>query len=152
MKREPLWDEILKIKPNFQDEMEYVEQELFKCVPESTPSTLHDAARHLIMTGGKRIRPALTILAYDAVKSRDFQLTFSGRFDATYERIDTLVLTPPVSLSLDEVRGRARAAFQRRLQAIAAVPADHWDEELDAVARVDGAEHYREHRSYIVVT
>jgi len=44
------------------------------------------------------------VLAYDAVKSRDFQLTFSGRFDATYERIDTLVLTPPVSLSLDQVR------------------------------------------------
>ena len=44
------------------------------------------------------------VLAYDAVKSRDFQLTFSGRFDATYERIDTLVLTPPVSLGLDQVR------------------------------------------------
>ena len=44
------------------------------------------------------------VLAYDAVKRRDFQLTLSGRFDATYERIDTLVLTPPVSLSLDQVR------------------------------------------------
>jgi hemolysin activation/secretion protein len=44
------------------------------------------------------------VLAYDAVKRRDFQLTFSGRFDATYERIDTLVLTPPLSLSLDQVR------------------------------------------------
>jgi hemolysin activation/secretion protein len=44
------------------------------------------------------------VLAYDAVKSRDSQLTFSGRFDATYERIDTLVLNPPVSLSLDQVR------------------------------------------------
>jgi hemolysin activation/secretion protein len=44
------------------------------------------------------------VLAYDAVKSRDAQVTFSGRFDATYERIDTLVLNPPVSLSLDQVR------------------------------------------------
>ena len=38
------------------------------------------------------------------VKSRDFQLTVSGRLDLTYERIDTLVLNPPVSLSLDQVR------------------------------------------------
>jgi hemolysin activation/secretion protein len=44
------------------------------------------------------------VLAYDAVKKRDFQLTFSGRFDATYERVDTLVLTPPVSLHLDQIR------------------------------------------------
>src|SRR5262249_54450081 len=32
------------------------------------------------------------VLAYDAVKKRDFQLTFSGRFDATYERVDFIVL------------------------------------------------------------
>jgi hemolysin activation/secretion protein len=44
------------------------------------------------------------VLAYDAIKKRDSQLTFSGRFDATYERVDTLVLTPPLSLRLDEVR------------------------------------------------
>jgi len=44
------------------------------------------------------------VLAYDAVKQRDAQLTFSGRFDATYERVDFIVLNPPVSLHLDEVR------------------------------------------------
>ena len=44
------------------------------------------------------------VLAYDAIKKRDAKLTFSGRFDATYERVDTLVLNPPVSLHLDEVR------------------------------------------------
>jgi hypothetical protein len=54
-------------------------------------------------------------------------------------------------LSLDEARQRAQTAFERRLQAITAVSADQWDEELDAVACVDGAEHYRGHRSYIVV-
>jgi hypothetical protein len=54
-------------------------------------------------------------------------------------------------LSLGEARQRAHTAFERRLQAITAVPADHWDAELDAVARVDGAEHYRGHRSYIAV-
>jgi hemolysin activation/secretion protein len=49
-------------------------------------------------------RQSSVILAYDAIRSRDVQLVFSGRFDKTYERIDTLVLNPPVSLSLDEVR------------------------------------------------
>ncbi len=45
-----------------------------------------------------------TQLAFDAVKSRDFELTFSAHFDATEERINSLVFTPPISLSLDRVR------------------------------------------------
>lgn len=40
-------------------------------------------------------------LAYDAVKRRDFELTFSARFEATDERIDSLVFNPPLPLSLD---------------------------------------------------
>ncbi len=54
-------------------------------------------------------------------------------------------------LSLDEAREHAEAAFERRLRAIEAIPADHWDEELERIARADGAEHYRGHRGYIVV-
>jgi len=54
-------------------------------------------------------------------------------------------------LSLDEARERAEAAFDRRLRAIEAVPADHWGEELEAIAHADGAEHYRGHRSYLAV-
>jgi hypothetical protein len=54
-------------------------------------------------------------------------------------------------LSLGEARERARTAFERRLRAIETVPTDHWDEELEAIAHADGAEHYRGHRSYIVV-
>lgn len=54
-------------------------------------------------------------------------------------------------LSLAEARQRARKAFERRLWAIEAVPADRWDEGLVAIARADGAEHYTGHRSYIVV-
>lgn len=49
-------------------------------------------------------RQSNVVLGYDAVKSRDFQLTVSARLDLTNERIDTLVLNPPVSLSLDQVR------------------------------------------------
>jgi hypothetical protein len=54
-------------------------------------------------------------------------------------------------LTLDEARRRAQAAFDSRLRAIQAVPADRWDGELEAIARADGAEHYRGHRRYIVV-
>jgi hypothetical protein len=53
-------------------------------------------------------------------------------------------------LTLDEARERARTTFERRLRVVDAVPIDRWDEELQAIARADGAEHYRGHRSYIV--
>ncbi|MCH8921121.1 MAG: maleylpyruvate isomerase N-terminal domain-containing protein, partial [Chloroflexi bacterium] len=55
-------------------------------------------------------------------------------------------------LGLGEARERAQQAFERRLRAIEAVPADRWDEMLEAIARADGAEHYAGHRSYISVT
>jgi hypothetical protein len=53
--------------------------------------------------------------------------------------------------TLDQARRRAQTAFERRLRAIRAVPADRWDRELEAIARADGSEHYKGHRSYIVV-
>lgn len=43
-------------------------------------------------------------LAFDAVKRRDSALTFSARYDATDERIDTLALTPALPISLDRTR------------------------------------------------
>ncbi len=55
-------------------------------------------------------------------------------------------------LSLGEAQERAREAFERRLQAIEAVPTARWDEMLEATARADGAEHYAGHRSYVSVT
>ena len=54
-------------------------------------------------------------------------------------------------LSLDEAREWAQRAFERRIQAIEAVAADRWDAELEFYARDDGADHYRDHRSYITV-
>ncbi len=54
-------------------------------------------------------------------------------------------------LSLGQARQRAQTAFERRLRAIEAVPADRWDKGLETIARADGAEHYRGHRSYVVV-
>ena len=53
-------------------------------------------------------------------------------------------------LSLGEARKRAQQAFERRIRAIEAVPAERWDQVLEAMARADGAEHYASHRRYIV--
>jgi hemolysin activation/secretion protein len=49
-------------------------------------------------------------LGYDAIKSRDLELTVYGRLDATNERIDSLALGSPVGLSQDRVRP-LRAGF-----------------------------------------
>jgi hypothetical protein len=54
-------------------------------------------------------------------------------------------------LSVGEARERARTAFERRLRVIDGVAIDRWNEELQAIARADGADHYRAHRNYIVV-
>ena len=43
-------------------------------------------------------------LSYEAIKLRDFELTFSGRFDATNEEVDSLLFTPQIPLSLDRLR------------------------------------------------
>ncbi len=54
-------------------------------------------------------------------------------------------------MSRDEARAWAQQAFERRIHAIEAVPPDRWDVVVEAMARADGAEHYRGHRSYISV-
>ncbi len=53
-------------------------------------------------------------------------------------------------LSLGEARARAQAAFDRRVRLIESVPDGAWNAALERIARYDGAEHYRAHRSYIV--
>jgi hemolysin activation/secretion protein len=43
-------------------------------------------------------------LSYDYIKLRDAEFTIFGRFDATDEEVDTLVVSPAVPISLDRVR------------------------------------------------
>lgn len=43
-------------------------------------------------------------LAYDVIKRRDVEVTFSARFDSTDEQIDTLLFEPSIPLSLDRLR------------------------------------------------
>jgi hemolysin activation/secretion protein len=51
-----------------------------------------------------QFRQARAKLAYDLLKRRDYEMTFSARFDATDEETQVLVTTPPTPLSLDRVR------------------------------------------------
>jgi hypothetical protein len=55
-------------------------------------------------------------------------------------------------LTLEAARARAQQAFERRIRAIEAAPADRWDDPIDAIAHADGATHYRNHRSYIAIS
>ncbi len=54
-------------------------------------------------------------------------------------------------LSLEEARQRAQKTFERRIQAIEAVPSHRWDQVLELIARADGAKHYANHRRYVGV-
>ncbi|MGA7490602.1 MAG: ShlB/FhaC/HecB family hemolysin secretion/activation protein [Xanthobacteraceae bacterium] len=77
----------------------------------TTPNVVAAAATQGIF------RQSSVALAYDLVRSRDALVTVSGRLDLTYERIDALVVNPPVSLSLDQVRPiRATVEGNFRLQ------------------------------------
>jgi len=54
-------------------------------------------------------------------------------------------------LTLEEARARAEQQFERRISVIEAVPAERWDQAVEAFARADGAQHYRAHRGFIAV-
>ena len=64
---ETLWQLVEDVYPGFREEMNKIESLLVDSIPRGTPTELYDASRHLILTGGKRIRPALVLLSYRAV-------------------------------------------------------------------------------------
>jgi hypothetical protein len=65
--------------------------------------------------------------------------------NARWQRADSV-------LSFAVARERAHGMFERRLRAIQAVPPARWsDKILEAMARADGANHYRAHRRYITI-
>ena len=73
------------------------------------------------------------------------------RIEGTDDEINARWQQEDSGLSLEEARQRARAAFERRVRAIKAVPVDRLQEEAaEALARADGAQHYASHRRYIV--
>lgn len=64
---EELWNKITEVNGSFIKDMEVVEKEMDICISNSHPDRLYNAASHFIKTKGKRVRPALVILAYGAV-------------------------------------------------------------------------------------
>lgn len=65
-----LWNRIQERQPEFKRDMALVEEELIKSIPSEQPNLLYNASKHLIKTGGKRIRPAILLLAYRAVNGK----------------------------------------------------------------------------------
>ena len=56
------------------------------------------------------------------------------------------------ALSLDEARQWAMISCETRKRAIEAIPTVIWGGEIEQYARIDGAQHFRDHLSYITLT
>jgi geranylgeranyl pyrophosphate synthase len=88
---EELWELVRKNKENFKADMGYIEKELTCCILDSYPAVLYDASKHLILTGGKRIRPALTLLSYQAV-AEDGDIRYVAPLAIAMELIHTATI------------------------------------------------------------
>ncbi len=70
---ERLWSRISEVYTSFYEEFDVLEHRIKNSIPLSSPEVLYEASRHLIVTGGKRIRPVLTLLAYRAVSGKSLE-------------------------------------------------------------------------------
>jgi geranylgeranyl pyrophosphate synthase len=67
-----LWKVLESLNQGFREEMKLIDRKLILSIPNASPSVLYKASRHLIETGGKRIRPTLLMLSHNAVsRERD---------------------------------------------------------------------------------
>ena len=57
----------MDIKQEIEKRADFFDKELEKFLKNGAPETLYDAARHLPMAGGKRLRPVLSMLSCEAV-------------------------------------------------------------------------------------
>jgi len=116
--------------------------------PEAPEWTARDVYTHLARM--MESTTALTEAIVAGQPSTDFEPF--DEFDGTDEDVVNERIQRKYShMSLDEARAWAQRAFERRVRAIESVPPDRWDAQLDEIARGDGGEHYRGHRSYITV-
>ena len=58
----------MDLKQELKKRADFFNEQLEKFLSEGEPETLYDAARHLPLAGGKRIRPALAMVTCEAVK------------------------------------------------------------------------------------
>ena len=71
--------------------------------------------------------------------------------DADEDTVNARIQQKYSHMSLDEARAWAQRSFDARIEAISSIPPDRWDAAMEMLARADGADHYRGHRSYISV-
>ncbi len=116
--------------------------------PESPQWTARDVYAHLA-----RMMDSTTMLMEVAIGARaapppgEYADVKGHDEDAVNARIQQKY----AHLSLDEARAWAQREFEHRIAVIESVPPERWDAGLDGLARGDGGDHYRNHRSYIAV-
>jgi hypothetical protein len=71
--------------------------------------------------------------------------------DGTPEEMNARWQREDHRMSLDKTREKALAAFEHRLEIVAAIPPGKWDEKLDRIVSYDGAAHYAQHMNYVVI-
>ena len=70
--------------------------------------------------------------------------------EGTPEEMNTRWQREDSRMSFNDARGKALAAFARRVGIIASIPPGKWDGDLDRIVSYDGAAHYTQHLNYIV--
>ena len=58
----------MDVKQELKKRADFFNQEIERFLKDGQPETLYDAARHLSLAGGKRLRPCMAMLACEAVK------------------------------------------------------------------------------------
>ncbi len=88
-----LWEMIQGTIPTFGEDMSAVEKRLIESIPASAPDVLYNASMHLIKNGGKRIRPALVILSFNAVNiNKDRKIDYAIPIAVAVELIHTATI------------------------------------------------------------
>lgn len=62
-----LWADYLAQNRALATKISMINKELFKTIKVSEPEVLYEASMHLVKSGGKRLRPLLTLIACEAV-------------------------------------------------------------------------------------
>ena len=110
--------------------------------PESPEWTARDVYAHLARWMGR---------STDGLEAWLASRTILPPQEGTDDEINARWQAEDGRLRPDEAREWAQRAFDRLHQAIEAVPLERWDGVVDAIAHADGAEHYANHRKYIIV-
>jgi len=107
-----LWTEIQNLQPDFPKAMTLIEAELIESIPSEQPTVLYNASKHLIRTGGKRIRPVMLLLAHRAVNGNG-SLNGALPIAVAIELIHTATLIHDDIIDKSSMRRRAQTVNAR---------------------------------------